>query len=98
MQIGIILFNGNVLIVLVATIWTLLHKFSEIKSGGRQKVMWVATSKFARRFLIYVLLGGFRRIRHYGLLSSSTRKASITQILALQCLRRLQQVKARSYH
>ncbi|MBU2963200.1 transposase [Citreicella sp. C3M06] len=60
--------------------------------------MRLATSDFARRFLISVQLDGFRRIRHYGLLSSSTRKARITQILALQCLPRLQQVKARSYH
>ncbi len=54
-----------------------------IKSGDRQKVMRLATPEFIRRFLIHVLPDGFHRIRHYGLLASSARKANITKIRAL---------------
>lgn len=63
-----------------------------IKSGDRQKVMRLATPEFIRRFLIHVLPDGFHRIRHYGLLSSSARKANITRIRALLCVQRSQQV------
>jgi len=57
-----------------------------IKRGDLQKVMRLATPEFIRRFLIHVLPDGFHRIRHYGLLASSTRKANITKIRALLCL------------
>jgi hypothetical protein len=59
-----------------------------IKSGDRQKVMRLATPEFIRRFLIHVLPEGFHRIRHYGLLASSTRKTNITKIRALLCVER----------
>ncbi len=59
-----------------------------IKSGDRQKVMWLATPEFMRRFLIHVLPDGFHRIRHYGLLASAARKANITKIRALLCVQR----------
>lgn len=35
-----------------------------IKSGDRQKIVRVSTSKFICRFLIHVLPDGFHRIRH----------------------------------
>ena len=54
-----------------------------IKSGERQKVMRLATCEFIRRFLIHVLPDGFHRIRHYGLLASAGRKASIAKIRML---------------
>jgi hypothetical protein len=54
-----------------------------IKSGIRQKVMRLATPEFIRRFLIHVLPDGFHRIRHYGLLANTTRKANIRNIRAL---------------
>ena len=57
-----------------------------IKSRDRQKVMRLDIFEFIRRFLIHVLPGGFHRIRHYGLLASSTRKANITRIRALLCV------------
>jgi len=65
-----------------------------IKSGNRQKVMRLATPEFIRRFLIHVLPDGFHRIRHYGLLASSTRKANITKIRALLCVQQPEQVAA----
>ena len=57
-----------------------------IKRGDRQKVMQLATPEFIRRFLIHVLPDRFHRIRHYGLLASSTRKANITKVRALLCI------------
>lgn len=63
-----------------------------IKSGDRQKVMRLATDEFIRRFLIHVLPDGFHRIRHYGLLASSARKANLTKIRALLCVQVSEQV------
>ena len=51
-----------------------------IKHGDRQKVMRLETGEFIRRFLIHVLPDGFHRIRHYGLLASAARKATIARI------------------
>lgn len=63
-------------------------------SPKRQKVMRLATPEFIRRFLIHILPHGFHRIRHYGLLASSTRKANITKIRALPCVQRPEQPPA----
>ncbi|WP_417807109.1 transposase [Thioclava sp.] len=65
-----------------------------IKSGIRQKVMRLATQEFIRRFLIHVLPDGFHRIRHYGLLANTTRKANIRNIRALLCVLPPEQVAA----
>jgi hypothetical protein len=46
--------------------------------ADRQQVMTLATHEFIRRFLLHVLPRGFHRIRHYGLLAGSARKASLT--------------------
>lgn len=54
-----------------------------IKNSGRQKTMRLATHEFIRRFLIHVLPDGFHRIRHYGLLASSTRKSNIAKARSL---------------
>jgi hypothetical protein len=45
--------------------------------------MRLATDEFIRRFLIHVLPDGFHRIRHYGLLASTARKANIAKIRVL---------------
>ncbi|WVX51467.1 IS91 family transposase ISMno23 (plasmid) [Roseobacter fucihabitans] len=47
-----------------------------VKNGDRRCVMRLSTSESIRRFLIHVLPDRFHRIRHYGLLASSTRKAN----------------------
>ena len=65
-----------------------------IKRGDRQKVMRLATPEFIRRFLIHVLPDGFHRIRHYGLLASSARKANITKIRALLSVQQPDRVAA----
>ena len=41
--------------------------------------MTLAPQEFIRRFLLHVLRQGFHRIRHYGLLASSARKADIAR-------------------
>jgi hypothetical protein len=50
----------------------------------RYKTMTLATPEFIRRFLSHVLPDGFHRIRHYGLLASGTRFASIASVDAAQ--------------
>ncbi|MFX0547558.1 IS91 family transposase [Roseovarius sp. S1116L3] len=65
-----------------------------VKSGDRQKVMRLATPEFIRRFLIHVLPDGFHRIRHYGLLATSARKANITKIRALLAVQQPEQATA----
>ena len=61
-------------------------RWKDYRAEGRdrQKVMTLATGEFIRRFLIHVLPRGFHRIRHYGLLASSARKANLA--LARQLL------------
>ena len=56
---------------------TLRYKDYRRDGAERQQVMTLATDEFIRRFLLHVLPRGFHRIRHYGLLASSTRKASL---------------------
>jgi hypothetical protein len=63
-------------------------RWKDYRADGRdrQKVMTLATGEFIRRFLIHVLPKGFHRIRHYGLLASSTRADNIArarQLLAV---------------
>lgn len=54
-----------------------------VKTGDRRSVMRLATGEFIRRFLVHVLPDGFHRIRHYGLLASSTRKSNIAKARSL---------------
>lgn len=53
---------------------TFRYKDYRRDSAERQQVMTLATDEFIRRFLIHVLPRGFHRIRHYGLLASSTHR------------------------
>ena len=53
------------------------------KSGDKRSVMCLSTGEFIRRFLIHVLPDRFHRIRHYGLLASSTRKSNIAKARSL---------------
>ena len=51
-------------------------RYKDYRRGGaeRQQMMTLSADEFIRRFLIHVLPRGFHRIRHYGLLASSTHK------------------------
>ena len=54
-------------------------RYKDYRRDGaeRQQVMTLGADEFIRRFLLHVLPHGFHRIRHYGLLASSARKASL---------------------
>jgi hypothetical protein len=54
---------------------TFKYKDYRIEGPGRYKTMTVAPGEFIRRFMLHVLPKGFHRIRHYGLLASSSAKA-----------------------
>jgi hypothetical protein len=45
----------------------------------RQRTMTLSHDEFIRRFLLHVLPKGFHRIRHYGLLASTGRKANVAR-------------------
>ena len=51
--------------------------------AARWKTMRLHPHEFIRRFLLHVLPKGFHRIRHYGLLASANRAASIATARAL---------------
>ncbi len=56
---------------------TFRYKDYRLRGPERQQVMTLATHEFIRRFLLHILPRGFHRIRHYGLLAASSRKASL---------------------
>lgn len=56
---------------------TFRYKDYRRDGADRQQVMTLATDEFIRRFLLHVLPRGFHRIRHYGLLAGSARKAGL---------------------
>jgi hypothetical protein len=56
---------------------TFHYKDYRRNGAERQQVMTLATDEFIRRFLINVLPRGFHRIRHYGLLASSSHKEAM---------------------
>jgi hypothetical protein len=54
-------------------------RYKDYRRSGpeRQQVMTLGADEFIRRFLLHVLPRGFHRIRHYGLLAASSRKAGL---------------------
>ena len=62
-----------------------VFRYKDYRRDGadRQRVMTLSADEFIRRFLLHVLPRGFHRIRHYGLLAASCRKASLERIRAL---------------
>jgi len=60
-------------------------RYKDYRRGGadRQQVMTLAADEFIRRFLLHVLPKGFHRIRHYGLLAGTTRKAQLDHVRQL---------------
>jgi len=55
----------------------------DYRRGSKTRSMRVGADEFIRRFLLHILPGGFQRIRHYGFLANSHRRAK------LACIRRL---------
>jgi len=58
---------------------TFTWKDYRFEGRDRHKTMTLAPDEFIRRFLLHVLPKSFHRIRHYGLLASAARKASIAR-------------------
>jgi len=65
---------------------TFRYKDYRRSAPDRQQIMALGADEFIRRFLLHCLPRGFHRIRHYGLLAGSTRKARLErarQLLAV---------------
>ena len=58
---------------------TFRYKDYRRDGADRQQVMTLGPNEFIRRVLLHVLPRGFHRIRHYGLLAGSARKASLAR-------------------
>jgi hypothetical protein len=69
--------SNSRLIAFDAASVTFRYKDYRRSSADRQQVMTLAADEFIRRFLLHVLPRGFHRIRHYGLLAGTARKASL---------------------
>jgi hypothetical protein len=56
-------------------------RYKDYRRDGAERygAMTLQVNEFIRRFLLHVLPKGFHRIRHYGLLASAGRKASIAR-------------------
>jgi len=46
-------------------------------NGNRKKKMRLEAGEFIRRFMLHMLPGGFKRIRHYGLLDPAHKAANL---------------------
>ncbi len=62
---------------------TFRYKDYRRDGAARYQVMTLEPAEFIRRFLLHFLPCGFHRIRHYGLLAGSARKASLTRVREL---------------
>jgi hypothetical protein len=51
-----------------------LFKYKDYSDSGKVKTMTLSASEFLRRFCLHILPKGFRKIRHYGILSSRNKK------------------------
>jgi hypothetical protein len=52
-------------------------RWKDYKHEQRPKRMTVSAEEFIRRFLLHTLPAGFQRIRHYGFLSNTHRRAAL---------------------
>ena len=55
-------------------------RYKDFKDESKQKVMSLASDQFIQRFLWHVLPSGFKRIRHFGFLSSGNRRECFEKI------------------
>lgn len=49
-------------------------RYTDYRCKNQQKTMTLSTKEFVRRFAMHILPHGFRRIRHFGILSSAYKK------------------------
>ena len=53
------------------------------KKEGRKEILKLSAKDFIRRFQLHILPKGFTRIRHYGILSSTWKKAKLPKLQRL---------------
>lgn len=51
--------------------------YKDYRTEGKNKEMTLDGVEFLRRFTLHILPGGFRRMRHYGILSNTQKKAAL---------------------
>ncbi len=54
--------------------------YKDYRHGGVKKVLTLDTKEFIRRFQQHILPKGFRRVRHYGILSSAWKKEKLPHL------------------
>ena len=55
-------------------------RWKDCRQPERPKVMTLSAGEFIRRFLLHVMPDGFRRIRHFGFLANTHRRAKLALI------------------
>jgi hypothetical protein len=58
-------------------------RWRDRQDGNQTKTLTLPASDFIRRFLLHILPSGYVRVRYYGLLANSGRKASLAKCRAL---------------
>ena len=56
---------------------TITFSYKDYKANGKKKLMKLNSIEFIRRFALHILPKAFVRIRHYGILSSSSKQKAI---------------------
>ncbi|MFQ5616764.1 MAG: IS91 family transposase [Anaerolineales bacterium] len=62
-------------------------RYQDNQDGGKEKVMTLRAEEFMRRFLLHILPEGFKKVRHYGILSSGVKQVKLAlarRLLAAQ--------------
>ena len=59
---------------------TVSFSYKDYRHGGVMKILTLSVKEFIRRFQQHILPKGFRRIRHYGILSSSWKKEKLPHL------------------
>jgi len=62
------------------TTHSITFSYKDYKEGGEKKLLTLNTMDFIRRFSLHILPKAFVRIRHYGILSSTSKTKAIAEI------------------
>ena len=74
---------------------TVTFSYKDYRHGSQKKEMTLDAMEFVRRFSLHILPRSFVRIRHYGILSSTSKKVTIPEIRAQVPDKSEQPLKAR---
>jgi len=79
---------------------TITFKYKDYKDHSRQKLMKLTSMEFIRRFSLHILPKSFVRIRHYGILSSTSKTKAIVEIRKQLPAKKLKPIptKAKKYN